>query len=1120
MKSALLFLLSVLITMGTVLAQVAPLPAGPNTIGLWNFDQDVQDSVLDSAPSPLNGTAYSTDHQAVPGIDASFGLARRFHLPSSFVDLGEVTGSKLDFTDASELSIEAVIHLTAPATDNRIIFSTENVRLVIINNQLTGILRQPGGLYGLVSERVLSQNTTYRVGLHVKDRLVLLTINGQIDSKLIFEHPIQAPEFSNSRAFIGGDIFGKYFPGYIDDVRVQDIVGVDVTDPVLELVEPSSFQVESVRPNFKINLSDIGSGINTSSIQVFLNGVAQTGLTISASQILGVMDQDMQPGLLNEVKVLVSDYQGNAIEKKYFFVISMLGDRGEYTTDENTIALWHMNDFAPSSMADSSSNNHHGYADPLSIGVGDGVFSKGKHLKTIDSSFRFDGVRFDKKFTFEGWFRPTSDYGSDEILFYNGQITVSRFNGGFIRVSFHTTGGILHYVSPAIMLPVGELHHLAITWDGERKDGNLLFYLEGNLLNAVNAISQCDFDPIPAVGLLGKYFVGMIDEVRISNNVRNSFNIPTLDNQVITFLTLKNGTSVNEDFPEFSASLNTATTIDVDSVKIKLNGVIQPASADLVVSSTGINGKFFSPVKEGLNELEVEFNDSQGNLRKKSQYFFKVTKAGATQYQPTSETAGLWHFEDDLLDSSSSNAHLTGHPVFEPGYLGLGHGYEVVSDTGISFNCRSYTVEGYFKTNNNQDIDSRLFSLQGGTLSHTVSVNPANGNVRVILNANSVSLDVTASLAMPIDNSYHHVALVHDGSRGFSQMLLVVDGEVKLAQDFKNSCNATEGITFTAGFGDIISFDEIMLSRKAKYSFNIAKPHTDFPEVISQNIEDGINVGSDSIDLSFIAEDTKGINTELTKLFVNGVEQTMQTTGKARLSTSFESSVPLVPGANHFTISLINLEGNQTLKSFFVYRFGQLATGAYTADEFTKFLFHFDEVNEDFADSAGRTESLSYSSWASEVSGAFGQAVSVWANYEPFSFSDVSNLNAYTFEAWVKRTSNTDAILQRNQATLRFSASENLLVYTSETGESFSAPLAVMDEEFHHYALVIDSTNTQKNIYLLVDGTVRGAFKADPSTIVWNESSSVTLASGIYGGSIDEARFSTVARYEFVSTKE
>jgi hypothetical protein len=154
--------------------------------------------------------------------------------------------------------------------------------------------------------------------------------------------------------------------------------------------------------------------------------------------------------------------------------------------------------------------------------------------------------------------------------------------------------------------------------------------VDGILMSVLNAVSQCDFDPIPKVGILGQGYRGMIDEVRMSSTVRTSFSIPTLDNQVISFLTLKTGSSVTKAFPELQAQFNSSSTIEISTVKVSLNGVIQPATENLIITASGVIGTFTDPVKEGANLIDIEFLDSIGNFRKKSQHFFKITLNGVS----------------------------------------------------------------------------------------------------------------------------------------------------------------------------------------------------------------------------------------------------------------------------------------------------------------------------------------------------------------------------------------------------------------------------------------------------------------------------------------------------------
>lgn len=1108
------------------LAQFSPLPNTAETVGLWNFDEDEIGIVIDSSINPINGTAYNTLLEAIPGIDPSFGLARKFNAPNSMAEIGIVSGSKIDFTNVPELSVKALIYLTAAANATHTIFSTDNVRLLIVNNQLTAAVRQPGGMYGVISERTLQQNTLYRVGLHFKNQELVLSIDDRYDSRVNLSYPIAPPITSNYRATIGGNILGEYFPGYIDDVRMENIAGIDLELPTITMVEPQSFQVNTNKPNFRILLADDGSGIDVNSVFIYLNGIQQSSLSISANEINGQMNDALNTGVINEVRVEASDMSGNTSTKRFYLTLQEIGSKGEYLADSNTLALWHMNDFSSGRMLDSSLGQHHGVGESKFVTIGEGVFSKAKYFNGNSTSLlNFDGVRFDQKFTYEGWFKPVSNYSSDEILFYNGQITVARYNGGFIRVVFHTTNGTVVFASPTALLPSGELHHLAVTWDGTKKEDNLYFFVDGILYNMDTAVSSCDFDPIPKVGVLGQYFSGMIDEVRVSSVTRNGFNIPTLDNQGISFLTLKDGTSVLEDYPEFLAALNSPSTINVNSVIVRLNGISQTGS-ELLISESGISGKFDNQVKAGLNTVEVEFFDNAGNFKKKSQYFFGIKPNGAAEYNSNELTAGLWHFNENMIDSSSENAHVTSgtyKPV--PGWMGSSQSYAVAMSNNINLNCRSFTIEGFFKFDKTQTLGGDLIRLNSSTFTSRLNLQSSNGNLNLNINSNLGSIDTSSNAAFPLDTAYHHLALVYDGSRDFSQLLLLVDGQVKLAKDFKMTCDQGSQYTLNLGEVDTFHFDEVRISREAVYEYNLQKAGTDKPEITQLSHVPNSTVSGPDLNFSFVVEDAEGVDTTKTKLYLNDVEIMLgSSSSKAKFATNFSATLPLLPGTNKVKISVLDLNGNQVINSFKLYSFAKLPSGPYEVDANTKFLFHFEEPTGPFTDASGNTGSQSDSGWVRILEGVFGAAASTYYS-NPIQVTGLDTLEGFTFETWMKLpVLNAQlTIVQRDSGQFfGIVGSNQLSVRFEKTGFTFMAniPAIYQDLNFHHYAVIVDPLSLTDNVYLLVDGQVIGSTKHDPAELKFNSSSNFYLGYPLFNGVLDEARFSTVARYELISTRE
>lgn len=1119
MRSWKLFLFLLSFVPFLAMAQISPLPVDQDTVALWNFDTDVDDQVVDIGPNPLNGTAYTTELLAVPNIDPSFNLARKFSAESSFVDLGVVQGSKLDFTGQNELSVEAIIHLTQSASGNHIIFSTENVRLMLVNNQLAGFMRQPGGLFGVVSDRTLSLNTTYRVGLHYINKELVLSVNVRVDSHIKLDYDIQAPQSSSSRAYIGGDIFARFIPGFIDDVRVRDIVGIDIQGPGIELVEPSSFQVTTAKPNFLINLSDDLTGVDVNSIEVYLNGILQPSISRTAAQISGLLDDEMSTSVLNEVKVIVSDNQGNINQKVFFFTYASIFDRQEYTTDPNTLALWHMNDYAPGFLKDDSGHGRNGFGDVHYIQTADGVFGQGRQF-IRGGVISFDSIRFDSlKFTLEAWLRPTSNSGGEEILFYNGQVKIVRWNGGYIRVVLYTTRGEKSYQSPDVLIPVNELHHLAVSWDGTKSTQNIHFFVDGIARGPLDAISDCDFDTIPKLGQIGYGYEGLIDEMRFSNTARTIFNIPVFDNQVINFLNLRNGTSTNEEYPEFHATLNSATTINVSSVKILLNGQLEAASSNLVITTTGIDGTFSRPLQDGLNSLEISFLDNQGNQRKKSQYFYYIKKNGGSEYAPTSDTAGLWHFNDILSsqyeDSSGNGNHfVTNSTVSTPGVIGNGVKGTVTFPNKMPLNCRSFTIEGYIKSNDNYGGFLPVYTIGNSSSSQSLRINPSNGNVQLYF-YNSSSIDTEIPQAIPVDNAYHHVAVVYDGSRSYSQLLLIVDGVVKRSLNYHNSCDFSGNNSFSIGHGNYFSMDEFRVSKSAKYDFNLQKEVSDRPVLTATNAADRATIHSANFGLTFSLSDGDGINTELTKVFLNGVEQQVSESAKSKidLTTNFTANLELNGGANILTIKTQDMRGNDQVFNHVVYMFARASAEEYATDTNTVFLYHFNEAAGPFNDSASSGVNLPEGGWTRTMGifGSSGQNSSVGGNYD---YGILSPASGWTYETWCKSAYPYMYLFYGSPLSVTTS---NYVLSLSINGNTFTqTENIVSDALWHHYAIVADPNHPYANVYMLIDGKVVYATKTSVSLGI------TTLMGGpgyvLYNSEVDEMRFSQVPRYEFVST--
>jgi len=525
--------------------------------------------------------------------------------------------------------------------------------------------------------------------------------------------------------------------------------------------------------------------------------------------------------------------------------------------------------------------------------------------------------------------------------------------------------------------------------------------------------------------------------------------------------------------------------------------------------------------------LNCRFLDSTGTQRKKSSRFFKFSKLGSSEYETDSSTAGLWHFDtlDELNDSSGNNVHFTSNNYGPTtGYLGNAQTNPVTSAASLALNCRSFTLEGHFKVANVSPNTHSLIGVSGSSLLTNLNLNSTSGTLHLQMNSNGRGIDELIPLAFPTDGGFHHVALVYDGSRGFSQVLVLVDGQVKMVKDFVNTCNFKDNFTVSVGQYDVVHFDEVRISKSARYQFNLFNGALESPAITSLNKQNGETVTSnEDYVITFSGEDSSGVDLSRTKLIANGEPVQLTASSKKKgfgtIKTDFTSAaVPLIPGANVLKVVVTDSDGNQAVSSLMVYKFLKLISAPYSTDGDTVFLYHMDEASGDFIDASGITGNLSNAGWTQAQLGVFGSSASTTTTSTSVTTPDSSNFTSFSVEAWINFPEyvNFRAIMRRDNADLLF-VQNNTLHYKGRSHPGYYvAPLPPADGEFHHFAVVYDSDHPNRNLYLLMDGKVKASFTT-PVSSAGLSSGNVNQIGSILYGAIDEIRMSSSARYELVS---
>ena len=187
-------------------------------------------------------------------------------------------------------------------------------------------------------------------------------------------------------------------------------------------------------------------------------------------------------------------------------------------------------------------------------------------------------------------------------------------------------------------------------------------------------------------------------------------------------------------------------------------------------------------------------------------------------------------------------------------------------------------------------------------------------------------------------------------------------------------------------------------------------------------------------------------------------------------------------------------------------------------------LLHFEEtVGTVFADSSNNAYDFNFSSgWTLGSTGVFGNATTTTSNATS-TVTSQAGLKTYTIEAWLKGTtaSSTQTIFQLGHLHFHRNSNKTMTLTNGVGSNSFTSnkPQLMLDDNWHHLAVVVDEAHPHSQIYFLEDGVVLDARKVtDINHLDFGSSTSAVVGNyWLSQALIDELRVSTKARYEFVS---
>lgn len=1124
------FLCFLMLAFASAFAQVgSPLPVNPSTIGLWSFDEDTGDTVKDLASNPIDGTAFATMHLAIPNIHSSFSFARKFTNGSSFIDLGTTSGTKLDFGGFTSLSIEAVISLSAVANDNHMIFESNQAQFMIINNKLAGFVRQSGGLLGVVSTTSITLNTPYRVSMILGNDSLALFINGKQVGSVAIHEPIGASTNLSSHATIGGDVYQMYFPGYIDDLRISDDATLDNIAPEVNIISPDlSNVITNATPDFIIELSDQGEGVDASSVSIFYNDVPQLGFQVSASRITGRLDQPLISDSDNFLKIVVKDYAGN--QKVFLHNIrfqSVLG-KSEYISDDFTLMLYHMNDYSDDYMEDASKfarhafNNYSNNADSYPV---EGVFGRGRLFNgNVYGEMTAPPLSLSSnKFTFETWMRPEST--STGVIFSSPHFTISKQGDGFIRIQITKASENHDFTTFYNDFKAGELHHLAVVYNGASKTSNLRVYKDGELIQSFDVASYCDFNKTPALVKIGESFRGMLDEMRISSIARSGFNILTQKEVGIFFKSLADRSSVKTAYPVLNVEINSLIGFTVDRVKLFLNSIQQSPSSKLVFDETGIKGVMANALVPGINYIKVEMLDNEMNQKIQEIAVFYIDVRPLKLNVVDEKTVIQFDFDRDgkPIDVSNNQYKLTASSSFvsTDGVIGSGAKSATISTEHgvVDLKNREITIEGFFRSN--QEITkatSNLVSISGSNTSINLVSNNYTGTVSISFSSQTGGCSADVAMGLPVDGNYHHVALVYDPTRDFSQLLYLLDGSVLKAIDFDCHCDPRDLSTISFNLENW-SIDQFRVRNEALYFYNIS---TSGNPVIKEILPSpGSFVATSSVSAHYRFMGMSGIDVENTRVLVNGVLQELDSVTAGNEFTLSGNLRGTRIGGNDVDIIVRDVNGVEERKIYQFYIAEMQPKGEYQNDENTLALYHFNEGSGSLiVDSSNNHFDINTSGVDFSVPGLSGTTGAKFLNgqYTPVYTSLVANLNDYTIEAWLKPSSPSMNLSLLSIGSWRLEISGTKLSVYGADGSLLTEILdyfADNESSFSHLAVISDSSSASNNFFILKNGVLLRGLNIPFAKRQISSSYYYFMYGSPYDLEVDEFRFSKVARYQF-----
>lgn len=753
-------------------------------VAYWPMDES-SGSTIDEPISSADATASETTI-----IDGKFSSARYFDGSNDYASIS--SSSILDLGD--DFSIEAWVYQPTLSSEGAII-STLDVNSP--NNSYGYAFRtNTNGSYGLNANSLLLQlgTPTWNWGFWTSPTNSFTA--GQ------WHHVAVTVENATTASKT------VYF--YIDGVRYIGSFWTNNSEQVINYnTNNSSSRIGSV---YTASLPSYTNSYFPGKIDELL--VYNTNISsdlIQKHYLQGINYQTIDRCLIQESDANINT-EGSYSQKTTF---------GQPKVDENTIALWHLDETGGSGayLKDSSGNGYHG--SPIGTTVVDGVSGKARDFNGSDYFNFSSSVASDmggaSAVTVEAWVNPdnASDY---EQIFYT---TVSGENGKFVT-----------FVNSSEQFVVGGRPSSTDSYQSVTTTSSLSV---GSWTHVVGVIDVANDD-------IKIYFNGVEQSTTGSPNFGNT----TFSSETGSFHRIGYQRSSYHAYYHGS----------IDEVKV----INRELSANEIAESYRLGRDHY--VNNTIDSTDLSDNSKLAFYTASDQpgenYDLIIGESEFANYQPDQYTAGLWHLEEDsgsgayIKDSSGNNNHGTptnlstvDGQVGQAGYFNGNARISVNDDDSLDFGTNPFTISAWVKTN--YDGNYQNIYRQYTTTGLALTTNITDGVLRMW-----VGSDFMNGSASITDNEWHHVVGVRDASGNAS---FYIDGKLD-----KTSAGFTDNVTNTGyvGIGRYVTenhypwqgnLDEVRVD-------NVART----PEEIRQAYEVGLRTHSITFDFAASLDNTNTIS--------------------------------------------------------------------------------------------------------------------------------------------------------------------------------------------------------------------------------------------------------------------